>query len=95
VNLGNIAFSIKILPELKFYFIDEAGSLINLRIEADVINTTKDNFTVRISLMMNAKPDKAYNINDDTSYPETGELTRFSVGVKVLVGSTLSQNGFD
>ncbi|MGO3395309.1 MAG: hypothetical protein ACTINL_02290 [Serratia proteamaculans] len=94
-SLGGLPIPVSVDTRLQQYFLDKEGNVITVQAMSTYDVLDRDFISVVTSVFMSAAPDKAFNLKDDTPYPDTGELEKFSVYLYVLIGSTLKQNGID
>ncbi|EMW1017596.1 collagen-like protein [Serratia marcescens] len=94
-SLAGLPIPVSVDTRLQQYFLDKEGNVITVQAMSTYDVLDKDSISVVTSVFMSAVPDKAFNLKDDTPYPDTGELEKFSVYLYVLIGSTLKQNGID
>jgi hypothetical protein len=94
-SLSGLPIPVSVGTRLQQYFLDTEGNVITVQAMSTYDVLDKDFISVVTSVFMSAVPDKAFNLKDDTPYPDTGELEKFSVYLYVLIGSTLAQNGID
>jgi hypothetical protein len=94
-SLAGLPIPVSVDTRLQQYFLDKEGDVITVQAMSTYDVLDKDSISVVTSVFMSAVPDKAFNLKDDTPYPDTGELEKFSVYLYVLIGSTLKQNGIE
>ncbi|AQT55393.1 hypothetical protein AR325_26475 [Serratia marcescens] len=94
-SLAGLPIPVSVDTRLQQYFLDKEGNVITVQAMSTYDVLDKDFISVVTSVFMSAAPDKAFNLKDDTPYPDTGQLEKFSVYLYVLIGSTLAQNGID
>ncbi len=94
-TLGGKSIPVSVDTRLQQYFLDKEGNVITVQAMSTYEVLDKDFISIVTSVFMSAVPDKAFSLKDDTPYPSTGALEKFSVYLYVLIGSTLEQNGIE
>lgn len=94
-SLGGAGVPVHVMTAMQQYFLDHEGKVITVQARSVIKETAVDFITVVTTVIMSGTPTQAFTLLDDSPYPATGDLDKFSVWLYTIIGSTLEQNGIE